>query len=136
MDDIGAPRLTIPLRRFRNKLQGRDMAMYKIVESYLITIVTYGVVLVSIGALFWCIYRHDGRIELIVAVEPFRNLVWHLVERLGRSLNEPPGCRLTFLCPETVCAAVDVMVLREACWKGSPFGIGNPSALGSRSVPM
>ena len=57
VDDLGVPSPTIPLRRFRNKLQGRDMAMYKVVESYLITIVTYGVVLVSIGALFWCIYR-------------------------------------------------------------------------------
>ena len=45
------------VRRFRNKLQGRDMAMYKTIESYRITIVTYGVVLVSIGALFWCVYR-------------------------------------------------------------------------------
>ena len=57
MDDLGVPSPTIPLRRFRNKLQGRDMVMDKVVESYLITIVAYGVVLVSIGALFWCIYR-------------------------------------------------------------------------------
>ena len=29
------------------------MAMYKTIESYLISIVTYGVVLMSIGALIW-----------------------------------------------------------------------------------
>ena len=57
MDDLRVPCPTIPLRRFQNKLQGRDMVIYKVVESYLITTVTYGVVLFSIGALFWCIYR-------------------------------------------------------------------------------
>ena len=57
MDYADVPRPTIPLRRLRNKLQGRDMAMYKTIESYLITIVMYWVVLVSIGALFWCVYR-------------------------------------------------------------------------------
>ena len=40
---------------------GKDMEVYKIVESYLTTIVTYGVVLFSIGALFWCVYRRRRR---------------------------------------------------------------------------
>ena len=57
MEDPDLPEPSIPLRKFRNKLRGRDMEVYKIVESYLTTIVTYGVVLFSIGALFWCIFR-------------------------------------------------------------------------------
>ena len=61
MEDPDVPEPSIPLRKFRNKLQGRDMEVYKIVESYLTTIVTYGVVLFSIGALFWCIYRRRRR---------------------------------------------------------------------------
>ena len=61
MEDPDLPQPSIPLRKFRNKLRGRDMEVYKIVESYLTTIVTYGVVLFSIGALFWCIYRRRRR---------------------------------------------------------------------------
>ena len=57
MEDPDVPEPSIPLRKFRNKLRGRDMEVYKIVESYLTTIVTYLVVLFSIGALFWCVYR-------------------------------------------------------------------------------
>ena len=74
MDNTDLPRPTIPLRRFRNKLQGRDMAMYKTIESYLISIVTYGVVLMSIGALIWCIYRRRRKNR------PYRR---------GRALQEP-----------------------------------------------
>ena len=51
MEDPDVPEPSIPLRKFRNKLWGRDMEVYKIVESYLTTIVTYGVVLFFIGAL-------------------------------------------------------------------------------------
>ena len=61
MEDPDLTQPSIPLRKFRNKLRGRDMEVYKIVESYLTTIVTYGVVLFSIGALFWCIYRRRRR---------------------------------------------------------------------------
>ena len=74
MDDLGVPSPTILLRRFRNKLQGRDMGMYQVVESYLITIVTYWVVLLSTGALFWCIYRRRPKNR------PYR---------CGRALEEP-----------------------------------------------
>ena len=64
MEDPDVPEPSIPLRKFRNKLRGRDMEVYKIVESYLTTIVTYGVVLFSIGALFWCVYRRRRRTRL------------------------------------------------------------------------
>ena len=57
MEDPDLPKPSIPLRKFSNKLRGRDMEVYKIVESYITTIVTYGAVLLSIGALFWCVHR-------------------------------------------------------------------------------
>ena len=61
MEDPDLPQPSIPLQKFSNKLRGRDMEVYKIVESYLSTIVTYGVVLFSIGAFFWCVYRRRRR---------------------------------------------------------------------------
>ena len=66
------------VRRFHFKDSGTscrvEIWVYKVVESYLIIIVNYGVVLLSIGALFWCIYRRGQK-----------NQPYHL----GRSLPEP-----------------------------------------------